>query len=141
MSYAACPQTPAALAADCPDRLRVWHPRFQPCAVCLRPAQGFGFFKPNTPRPREHRWFCSMPCQAWFAARYRKGLKMQGMTEEEHLAVALVMKRLGHAMEAIGWQKRLCDLTQADVTALIAEILEGYGAEMSRIAKNGEVPF
>lgn len=66
---------------------------------------------------------------------------MQGMTEEEHLAIALVMKRLGQTMEAIGWQKRLCDLTQADVTALIAEILEGYGAEMSRLAKNGEVPF
>ena len=104
MSHAACLQSPAALALDCPDRLRLWHPRFQPCAVCLRPAQGFGFFKPNTPRPREHRWFCSMPCQAWFAARYRKGLKMQGMTEEEHLALALVMKRLGQTMEAIGWQ-------------------------------------
>lgn len=141
MIHAASPQPPSAPAADCADRLRLWHPRLQPCAVCLRPAQGFGFFKPNTPRPREHRWFCSMPCQAWFAARHRKGLTMQGMTEEERLAIALVMKRLGQTMELIGWQKRLCDLTQTDVTALIEEILEGYGAEMSRIAATAEVPF
>jgi len=51
------------------------------------------------------------------------------------------MKRLGQTMELIGWQKRLCDLTETDVTALIEEILEGYGAEMSRIAKAQGVPF
>lgn len=141
MTHAACPQTPSALAADCPDRLRLWHPRFQPCAVCLRPAHGFGSFNPDTPRPREHLWFCSMPCQAWFAARYRKGLTMQGMTQEERLAIALVMKRLGQAMELIGWQKRLCELSESEVTALIEEVLDGYGAEMSRIAKTHEVPF
>jgi hypothetical protein len=44
-------------------------------------------------------------------------------------------------MELIGWQKRLCDLSEADVTALIEEILEGYGSEMSRIAKTQGVPF
>ena len=141
MTHAACPQTPSALAADCPDRQRLWHPRFQPCAVCLRPARGFGFFNPDTPRPREHRWFCSMPCQGFFTARHRKGLTMQGTTEEERLAIALVMKRLGQTIELIGWQKRLCDLTETDVTALIEEILEGYGAEMSRIAKAQGVPF
>jgi hypothetical protein len=141
VTHAARSQTPAVSAADCPDRLRLWHPRFAPCAVCLRPAQGFGFFNPNTPRPREHRWFCSMPCQGFFAARHKKGLNMIGMTEEERLAIALVMKRLGQTMDLIGWQKRLCDLTETDVTALIEEILEGYGAEMSRIAKSQEVPF
>jgi len=82
-----------------------------------------------------------MPCQAWFAARYRKGLTMQGTTEEERLAIALVMKRLGETMDQIGWDKRLRDLTTADVTALIEEVLEGYGAEMSRIASSPEVPF
>ena len=118
-----------------------WHPRMQPCAVCLRPAQGFGFFNPAKPRPRNHRWFCSMPCQAWFAARHCKGLTMQGTTEEERLAIALVMKRLGQTMDQIGWDKRLRDLTAADVTALIEEVVEGYGAEMSRIAATAEVPF
>ena len=66
---------------------------------------------------------------------------MQGTTDEERLAIALVMKRLGQTMELIGWDKRLRDLTETDVTALIEEVLEGYGAEMSRIAAGGEVPF
>ena len=66
---------------------------------------------------------------------------MQGTTDEERLAIALVMKRLGQTMELIGWEKRLSDLTETDVTALIEEVLEGYGAEMSRIAKSQGVPF
>jgi len=134
-AHIASPPKPAV------DRARHWHPRLQPCAVCLRPAQGFGFFNPAKPRPHNHRWFCSMPCQAWFAARHRKGLNMQGTTEEERLAIALVMKRLGQTMDQIGWDKRLRELTAADVTALIEEVLEGYGAEMSRIAATAEVPF
>jgi hypothetical protein len=134
-AHIASPPKPAAAPA------RDWHPRFQLCAVCLRPAQGFGFFNPTKPRPRNHRWFCSMPCQAWFAARHRKGLSMQGSTEEERLAIALVMKRLGQTMDQIGWDKRLRDLTATDVTTLIEEVLEGYGAEMSRIAASSEVPF
>ena len=141
MSHVAQIPSPPAKAADRPGSARVWHPLFEPCAACLRPAQGFGFFDPNRRRPRAHRWFCSMPCQAWFAARHRKGLTMQGMTEEERLAITRVMKRLGATMDAIGWQKRLCDLTQTDVTALIAEVLEGYGEEMSRLASEAEVPF
>ena len=138
MSHGAHIAIPPQLAAD-PERH--WHPQFQPCAVCLRPAQGFGFFNPTKPRPRNHRWFCSMPCQAWFAARHRKGLTMQGTTDEERLAIALVMKRLGQTMDQIGWDKRLRDLTATDMTALIEEVLEGYGAEMSRIAASSEVPF
>lgn len=134
--------TPAPrLAANYADRLSVWHPRFQPCAICLRPAQGFGFFDPNQRRPRDYRWFCSMPCQGLYATRFKKGRIMIGMTEEERRAIALVMKCLGQTMEDIGWQKRLCDLSETDVTALIEEILEGYGAEMARIAKSQEVPF
>ena len=82
-----------------------------------------------------------MPCQAWFAARHRKGLIMQGTTEEERFAIALVMKRLGQTMDEIGWDKRLRDLTATDVTALIEEVLEGYRAEMSRIAASSQVPF
>ena len=66
---------------------------------------------------------------------------MQGITEEERAAIALVMKRLGQTMDQIGWDKRLRDLTANDVTVLIEEVLEGYGAEMSRIAASSEVPF
>ena len=82
-----------------------------------------------------------MHCQAFFATRHRKGLTMQGTTDEERLAIAMVMKRLGQTMDLIGWDKRLRDLTETDVTALIEEVLEGYGAEMSRIAATAEVPF
>ena len=66
---------------------------------------------------------------------------MQGTTEEERLAIALVMKRLGQTMDEIGWDKRLRDLTASDVTALIEKVLEGYCAEMSRLAASSQVPF
>lgn len=82
-----------------------------------------------------------MHCQSFFAARHRKGLNMQGTTDQERLAIALAMKRLGTTMDEIGWNKRLCDLDATEVTALIEEVLEGYSAEMSRIAARSEVPF
>ena len=66
---------------------------------------------------------------------------MQGTTDEERLAIALVMKRLGTTMDEIGWDKRLRDLDATEVTALIEEVLEGYAAEMSRLASANEVPF
>ena len=66
---------------------------------------------------------------------------MQGMTEEERAAIALVMKRLGQTMDQIGWDKRLRVFTAADDEALIEEVLEGYGAEMSRIAYSSVVSF
>ena len=66
---------------------------------------------------------------------------MQGTTDEERLAIALVMKRLGQTMDLIGWDKRLRDLDATEVTALIEEVLEGYSAEMSRISASSEVPF
>ncbi|MFZ3582139.1 DUF6511 domain-containing protein [Loktanella sp. DJP18] len=141
MSHVAQIPPPTTKAADRSGPDRHWHPRFMPCAVCLRPASGFGFFNPHTLRPREHRWFCSMPCQGFFAMRFRKGMTMIGTTDEERLAIALVMKRLGQTMDQIGWNKRLCDLNETEVTALIEEVLEGYGAEMSRIARSEEAPF
>ncbi len=141
MSHVAEIASAPTSASDCPERIRLSHPRLRPCAVCLRPARGFGFFNPNKPRPREHQWFCSMRCQAFFAARHRKGLTMQGTTYEERHAIALVMKRLGKTMDEIGWDKRLRDLDATEVTALIEEVLEGYGTEMSRIAAAEEVPF
>ena len=68
---------------------------------------------------------------------------MQGSTDEDRLAIAQVMKRLGTVMEETGWDKRLRDLDAAEVTALIGAVLEGYGAEMSRVARDNapEVPL
>ncbi|WP_143535740.1 DUF6511 domain-containing protein, partial [Roseisalinus antarcticus] len=108
-------------SADRPERFRLWHPRLKPCAVCLRSARSFGFFNPNKPRPREHHWFCSMHCQAFFAARHRKGLTMQGNTDEERAAITATMKRIALLMDEIGWQTAFADLTEAQVRALIEE--------------------
>lgn len=84
-----------------------------------------------------------MPCQAWFAARQKKGLTMQGMTEEEHLAITATMKRIAMQMDEIGWQTAFADLTEAQVRALIEEAVEGFREAMSDIvrAQTPEVPF
>ena len=74
------------------ERLRLWHPRFVLCAVCTRPAAGFGYFDPHAKaRPRPRRWFCSITCQAAYArhAKAKGGLPMFGTTNEERLAIAL----------------------------------------------------
>jgi hypothetical protein len=142
MSHVAQMQSPPAEAADRSGFDRLWHPRGQLCAVCLSRTRGFGWFDPNKPRgKRTYRWFCSRQCQSAFTRESRKGLNMIGITNEERLAIAMVLKRIGNMMELIGWDKRLCDLTEIEMTALIEEILEIYSAEMSRFAKTQEVPF
>jgi hypothetical protein len=142
MSHIAQMQSPPAEAADRSGFDRLWHPRGQLCAVCLSRTRGFGWFDPNKPRgKRTYRWFCSRQCQSAFTRESRKGLNMIGITNEERLAIAMVLKRIGNMMELIGWDKRLCDLTEIEMTALIEEILEIYSAEMSRFAKTQEVPF
>ena len=142
MSHVAQMQSPPAEAADRSGFDRLWHPRGQLCAVCLFRTRGFGWFDPNKPRgKRTYRWFCSRQCQSAFTRESRKGLNMIGITNEERLAIAMVLKRIGNMMELIGWDKRLCDLTEIEMTALIEEILEIYSAEMSRFAKTQEVPF
>jgi hypothetical protein len=142
MSHAAQMQSSPTEAADRPGFDRLWHPQGQLCAVCISRTRGFGWFDPNKPRgKRTYRWFCSMQCQSVFTRKAKKGLTMIGITNEERLAIAMVLKRIGNMMELIGWDKRLCDLTEIEMTALIEEILEIYSAEMSRFAKTQEVPF
>ena len=142
MSHVAQMQSTPAEAADRPGFDRLWHPRGQLCVVCMSRTRGFGWFDPTKPRgKRTYRWFCSMQCQSAFTRKAKKGLTMIGITNEERLAIAMVLKRIGNMMELIGWDKRLCDLTELEMTALIEEILEIYSAEMSRIAKSQEVPF
>jgi hypothetical protein len=142
MSHVAQMQSPPTEAADRAGFDRLWHPRGQLCAVCMSRTRGFGWFDPNKPRgKRTYRWFCSRQCQSAFTRESRKGLNMIGITNEERLAIAMVLKRIGNMMELIGWDKRLCDLTEIEMTALIEEILEIYSAEMSRFAKTQEVPF
>ena len=144
MTHAACPQTPSALAADCPDRQRLWHPRLQLCAVCTSRTRGFGWFDPNKPRgKRTYRWFCSMQCQSAFAQKARKGLTVVDFTEEETMALPAIMRALAPIMEDIGWDRQLCQLTEHDMRYLIVVAIETFRQEMIAIdAQFGEgVPF
>lgn len=144
MSYVAqIPPTPAS-AQNIPDRLLLWHPRFVACAVCTRPAAGFGFRNPHTKvGPRKRRWFCSKYCQALYAHHARKGLNMVDLTEEEHAAITATLKRMGALMGEIGWEVRLADLTADQVRALIEEAVEGFRDAMATTARSQapEVPL
>jgi hypothetical protein len=142
MSHVAQMPSPSAAPADRPGFDRLWHPRGTLCAVCMSRTRGYGWFDPHrSRRKRTPRWFCSPQCQSAFTRKAKKGLTMIGITNEERLAIAMVLKRIGNMMELIGWDKRLCDLTEIEMTALIEEILEIYSAEMSRFARTQEVPF
>jgi len=143
MNYVTQISPPPASLAHIPARLRLWHPRFQPCAVCTRPAAGFGFRDPHTKiRPRNYRWFCSIHCQALFAQKSRKGMKMVDFTEEETMALPAVMRALAPVMESIGWERPLCQLTEQDMHRLIVAAIESFRIEMLEIAaKTDEVPF
>lgn len=127
--------------ADQPSRDNLWHPRPVICAVCTSHTRGFGWFDPNTPRPRRYRWFCSMPCQAAFTRKAKRGLNMVDFTEEETMALPAVMRALAPEMERIGWNRPLGQLSQNDMHRLIVTTVEAFRAEMFEIASQSEVPF
>ena len=148
MSHVAQISPSAARVANISDRLRRWHPRFHPCAICNRPAAGFGYADPHTKtRPRsaasQCRWFCSKPCQALYARKAKKGMNMVDLTEEEHAAVTATMKRMGVLMGEFGWDTRLADLSADQVRALIEEAVEGFREAISATAQSyaTEVPL
>jgi len=144
MSHVAKIPSPPASPADIANRLRKWHPRFVPCAVCTRPTAGFGFRDPHSKaHPRKYRWFCSKHCQALFAHKARKGMKMVDFTEEETMALPGVMRALAPVMESIGWERPLCQLTEQDMHRLIVTAIESFRIEMLEIAAkyDSEVPF
>ena len=68
---------------------------------------------------------------------------MFGITNEERLAIALTIRTLAKMMEEIGWEKRLADLSETEVTALVEETIESFQDAMARIAEaeSSEVPF
>jgi hypothetical protein len=126
------------------ERRRLWHPRGVLCAVCRRPARGFGWFDPvQSKRPRPSVWFCSMSCQGFWSRLARERFAMVDLTEEERAAVTATMKRVALLMDEIGWQTAFADLTEAQVRALIEEAVEGFSEAMADIAKANapEIPF
>jgi len=144
MNHVAKISPPPAQVANISARLRMWHPRFLPCAVCTYPTAGFGYADPHSKiRPRPSRWFCSKHCQALYAHKARKGMNMVDLTEEEHAAVTATMKRMGALMGEFGWDIRLADLTADQVRALIEEAMEGFRDAMAATAQSyaAEVPL
>lgn len=66
---------------------------------------------------------------------------MIGTTTQERLAIALVVARLPPMLETIGWEKRLCELSESEIMALIEEVLELYVTQMRRINRQAQAPF
>lgn len=141
MSHVAqIPPAPAE-AADPLGRDRLWHPRGALCAVCTSRTRGLGWFDPGKPRPRTNRWFCSMPCQAAFTIKAKRGLTMVEFDEEETQALPAVMRALAPEMERMGWDRPLGQLSQNDMHRLIVIAIEAFRIEMAEIAAKSEVPF
>src|SRR5919202_306032 len=96
------------------DRRRRWHPLGALCAVCRRPARGFGWADPaHAARPRPAVWFCSIACQdLWWRLAQRSPAMMVDLTDQEQAAVAAAVKSVAEIMQEIGWSTRFQDLTK-----------------------------
>ena len=67
---------------------------------------------------------------------------MVDLTEQEKAAIRAAMKPVAELMEEIGWDKRLADLTEAQVLTLLAGAVEGFQDAMRAVAADSpEVPF
>ena len=67
---------------------------------------------------------------------------MVDLTEEERMSMLAAVKRVAEVMEEIGWERRLADLTEPQVLALIEVAVEGFQDAMREIAANNpEPPF
>jgi hypothetical protein len=124
-------------------RRRLWHPRGELCAVCCRPARGFGWFDPwRTSRPRPPAWFCSIACQRFWTERRRRSSTMVDLTEEERMAILATVKPVAEIMEEIGWETRLADLSEHQVLTLIEVAVGGFQEAMREIAASApEAPL
>ena len=125
-------------------RLRLWHPRGALCGVCRQPTRGFGWSDlGRSKRPRPPVWFCSRACQGLWARLARERLGMVDLTELEKTAIRAAMKPVAEIMEEIGWDKRLTDLSEAQVLTLIEVVIGGFQTAMRAQASinSGEVPF
>ena len=127
-----------------PLRLRRWHPRGVLCAVCRRPARGFGWFDPvRSSRPRPSVWFCSIACQAFWWRLARRSFAMVDLTEQEKAAIAAALKPVAEIMAEIGWPMRLNELSEPQVLTLIEAAVGGFQDAMHATARNDtrEIPF
>lgn len=67
---------------------------------------------------------------------------MVDLTDHERAAVRATLKPVAEAMEEIGWQTRLADLTEPQALTLIEVAVGGFQDAMRAMAGDGtEVPF
>lgn len=68
---------------------------------------------------------------------------MADLTELEKAAIRAALKLVAKVMEEIGWDKRLADLTEAQVLTLIEVAVDGFQTAMRAQASGDgmEVPF
>lgn len=68
---------------------------------------------------------------------------MVDLSEQEQAAMRAAMRNLGEAMAEIGWNTRLCDLTEAQVLTLIEVAVGAFQDAMRAMARQeiGEIPF
>ena len=68
---------------------------------------------------------------------------MFDLQEEERAAIRAAVKPVAEIMEEIGWERRLCDLDEAQVLTLIEVAVGGFQDAMQAVAKpeGPEVPF
>ncbi|WP_210244890.1 DUF6511 domain-containing protein [Ancylobacter moscoviensis] len=124
-------------------RERLWHPRGIPCAVCWRPARGFGWREPfRSSRPRPDRWFCSITCQAFWSSSARRR-SVVDLTEQERAAMRAALKPVAELMEEIGWATPLAGLSEAQVLTLIEAAVGAFQEAMAASAARAstEIPF
>jgi hypothetical protein len=125
------------------DRERLWHPKGIPCAVCWRPAHGFGWREPfRTSRPRPERWFCSITCQALWSSSARRR-SVVDLTEQERAAMRAALRPVAELMEEIGWTTPLASLSEAQVLTLIEGAVGAFQDAMASSAAQAstEIPF
>ncbi|MBR0670715.1 DUF6511 domain-containing protein [Neoroseomonas soli] len=107
-----------------------------PCAVCSRPARGFGWFDP-APRkkPRPSACFCCIACQGFWSRLAGRSSAVVDLTEQEKAAMRAALRPLGEIMAEIGWGTRLQDLTGPQVLTLIEVAVGAFQEAMQAIAR------
>ena len=129
---------------DLIDRRRRLYSSEPFCAVCRRPARGFGWFDTSGLRPpRPPVSFCSMACQDIWTRRARRSTAVIDLSEQERAAIRAAMKPVAELMEEIGWTTRLAGLTEEQVLAVIEVAVGGFQDAMhtTAAADDTEIPF
>ena len=129
---------------DLIDRRRRLYSSEPFCAVCRRPARGFGWFDTSGLRPpRPPVSFCSMVCQGYWTRRSRRSTAVIDLSDSERAAIRAAMKPVAEIMEEIGWPTRLSELTEAHVLALIEVAVGRFQDAMHEAAviDESEIPF